>query len=105
MQFYQNASRLFKISQLTQRRGNVVGNDNAVVDCAQPAGHDNSDGAGMVQPGDLVRQMSADVQAFKLRTETGAGEMERVSLERLWRCRFGVNSPLMNVGDVLFQSV
>ena len=94
-----------KLEQITELTGKVHFPDEENLTLDLPEGATLTLNSVLVQPGDLVGQMSADVQTFKFRTETGAGKVERVSLERLRRCRFCVNRPLVNVGNVLFQSV
>src|SRR6478736_2414234 len=68
----------------------VVGNDDAVVNGAEPAGHNDADATGVVQPPHLVGQAAADAKAFEFGAETRSGDVMRVVLEGFGRGGFDV---------------
>ena len=82
---------------------NFVRGDDAVVRRAEPAGHDDADGACMVKPRDLLLHVHAVVEPFELRAERRAAGMARVALERAGRGGFDIVRYLPDVRDLVLQ--
>ena len=81
----------------------IVSHNNAIIDRAQPARHDNAAATGVIQAANLIRQAPADSQSFEFRPEACTGEVSRVVLERDRRRRFRVHDPLVAIGHVFLQ--
>ncbi len=82
---------------------NFVGGDDAVVRRAQPAGHDDADGACVIKPRDLFLHVHAVVEPFELCPERGAAGMACVALERAGRGGFDIVRYLSDIGDLMFK--
>src|SRR5688500_1243118 len=46
----------------------LVRDDDAIIDRAQPARHDDADGTGVIKAGQFLRQIHRDLQSFELRS-------------------------------------
>ena len=91
--------------QLQEVAIDVVGDDHAIVNCPEPAGHDDSNAAGVVETADLVRQTATHREPFKFGSKTGAFEVLRVVLESSRCGGFDVIDSFPNVGYVSFDVV
>ena len=83
----------------------IVGDDHAVVDRAQPARHDDPAASRVIQASNLIGKRSAHGQAFELSSKTRTIKMLGVMLKRDRRGGFSVNDPLATIGHVLFKRV
>ena len=55
-----------RLAGLKQHLVDFVGGDDAVIDGAEPAGHDDADGTGVVEARQLFREVHGDLEAFEL---------------------------------------
>lgn len=78
----------------------VVSNDHSVIDRPQPARHDDSAAAGVIQSADLLRQRPAHAKSLEFGAETGAVHVFRIVLERHRRRRFCMDDALTAVRHV-----
>ena len=81
----------------------VIGNDNTIVYRTEPAGHNDTNATGMIQPFDLFGQAPTDREAFEFSAETGSVLMLSVMGKSPWCRCFGKNDPLSRVGHVFLE--
>ena len=95
----------FELVRVRQDSIDIVGDDDAVIDCAEPTGHDDADASGVIESGDLIGQCPADGEAFELGAETRALHVLRVMSEGARGCGLDMRDTLAAIRNILLQRV
>ena len=80
-----------------------IRDDYAIVDGAQPAGHDDPHRTGMKKPGGMLGQFLGNLQTFELCAERGSARMSGIVLNRSGSGCLDVIDLVSDTGNDLLQ--